>query len=153
MSAVMPPARVEQVPRGALIAAGVLIAMTIVLALTARLSGVGVTRQPDVAVVSAVDVYFADRPDGAVVVTRAPDGREVGVLAPGTNGFARSTLRGFVRERKRSNIDGSMPFTLTRWADGRLSLADRATARHVDLDAFGPTNAEAFAKLLIAGTH
>ena len=153
MSAVNPTGHAESVPRGALIGAGLLIAMTIVLALTARLSGVGVTRQPDVPVVSTVDVYFGDRADGTVVVTRAPDGKEIGVLAPGTNGFARSTLRGLVRERKRSNIDAAMPFTLTRWADGRLSLSDRATARHVDLDVFGPTNADVFAKLLISGTH
>ncbi len=32
------------------------------------------------------------------------------------------------------------PFRLTRWSDGRLSLDDPATDRHVDLEAFGPTN-------------
>ena len=40
---------------------------------------------------------------------------------------------------------------LTRWADGRLSLEDRTTGRVIALDAFGPTNGEAFAQLLTAG--
>lgn len=146
-------ARVETVPRGALIAAAVLIVGTITLAFFARQSGIGVTRQPDVAAVASVEVFFFDRRDGSVVVTRAPDGREIGVLAPGTNGFARSTLRGLVRERRRSNIDSATPFTLTRWADGRLSIGDRATARQIDLDVFGPTNADVFARLLISGTN
>ncbi len=37
--------------------------------------------------------------------------------------------------------DASPPFTLTRWRDGTLSLADEATGRRIDLDAFGPTQA------------
>jgi putative photosynthetic complex assembly protein len=153
MNAGHPSAPIETVPRGALIAAGILVVMTIVLAATARLTGVGVTRQPEVPLVSSVDVYFGDRPDGTVVVSRAPDGREIGRLAPGTNGFARSTLRGLVRERKRSKIGPDAPFTLSRWADGRLSLSDRATGRNIDLDVFGPTNAAVFAELELAGSR
>jgi putative photosynthetic complex assembly protein len=146
-------ARVETVPRPALIAAALLAVSAIALAFVARQYGFGVTRLPDVAVVSAVDVYFNDQPDGAVLVTRAADDRPIGRLAPGSNGFARSMLRGLVRERRRAGIDAAMPFTLTRWADGRLSISDRATGRHIDLDPFGPTNVDVFAKLLISGTR
>ena len=33
-------------------------------------------------------------------------------------------------------------------ADGRLTLADPATGARIDLEAFGPTNAGVFARLL-----
>jgi hypothetical protein len=36
---------------------------------------------------------------------------------------------------------------LTRWSDGTVSLEDAATRRRVNLDAFGPDNARAFAQL------
>jgi putative photosynthetic complex assembly protein len=42
---------------------------------------------------------------------------------------------------------------LTRWADGRISLEDPETGRVIELDAFGPTNGEAFAQLLTAGRN
>jgi hypothetical protein len=34
-----------------------------------------------------------------------------------------------------------------------LSLDDPSTGRHVDLEVFGPTNAGAFADILIASSH
>ena len=40
--------------------------------------------------------------------------------------------------------------TLTRWADGRLTLNDPSTGHVVALEAFGPDNARAFARLLPA---
>lgn len=153
MNLVTPTAHAEQVPRGALIAAGCLIALTIAVAFIARTTDVGSTRQPETPVVSSVDVRFADASDGTVYVTRATDGAQIGKLAPGTNGFARSTLRGLVRERKRSGLGAEVPFTLIRFADGRLSLKDRATGRNIDLDVFGPTNVAVFAELLLAGTR
>ena len=56
-------------------------------------------------------------------------------------------MRGMARERHREDIGAQTPFTLTRWTDGTVSLQDRATGRTINLDAFGPTNAEAFARL------
>jgi putative photosynthetic complex assembly protein len=91
---------------------------------------------------------FADRADGAVVITEAGTGLLVDVASPGTNGFLRSTLRGLARDRKRREIGAEAPFRLTRWADGRLSLQDEATGRSIDLGAFGPTNAAVFAHLM-----
>ena len=63
----------------------------------------------------------------------------------------RATLRGLAHERLRSGIGEATPFLLTRWSDGRMSLDDATTGRSVALDAFGQTNAEAFAKLFVAG--
>ena len=72
------------------------------------------------------------------------------VLPPGSNGFIRGVMRGLARERMLHGIDAAPPFRLIRWADGRLSLEDTATGRLIDLAAFGPTNAQAFARLLTA---
>ncbi len=73
--------------------------------------------------------------------------RSIYTIAPETNGFMRATMRGLVRERKRSGIGDATPFLLTRWDDGRMSLEDTTTGRRVPLEAFGQTNAGAFAHL------
>ncbi len=43
-----------------------------------------------------------------------------------------------------------MPFRLIAWSDGRLTLDDLATKRHIELEAFGPTNERVFAEFLSA---
>ncbi len=101
--------------------------------------------------VARADLLFEDRPDGAVVVRREPDRAVVSVLAPTTNAFVRVTLAGLVRERRREHQpEHGRPFTITRWADGRLTLDDTATHRLIELEAFGPDNEAAFARLLDA---
>ena len=53
----------------------------------------------------------------------------------------------------RASASGAeVPFTLTRWADGRLSLDDPTTTRHIDLEVFGPTNTAVFSNLMMATT-
>lgn len=136
-------------PRGALIGAAALIAVAIVAAAAGRLTGLGSTRMPDGAAVESSDLLFSDRGDGAVVIADARSDRVVDVIAPGTNGFMRSVMRGLARDRKRQDLGAEAAFRLTRWVDGRLSLEDLATGRRIDLGAFGPTNAEVFARLLM----
>ena len=138
-------------PRGALVSAAALIGLSLVAAAAARLGGLQAGQPPSAeTAVASRDLRFADRADGAVVVSEAAGGRVVDVLAPGTNGFARAVLRGLARERRREEIGREPPFRLTRWADGRLSLADTSTGQEITLQAFGPTNAQAFAQLLTA---
>jgi putative photosynthetic complex assembly protein len=60
----------------------------------------------------------------------------------------RASVRGLAQERKRLGIGDAAPFVLTRWSDGRLSLADKAIKRRIELEAFGATNEAAFAALL-----
>ena len=77
--------------------------------------------------------------------------------------FVRGALRALARERRADVGDntagipdaGSVttpvehaPFRLTRYTDGRLTLDDTTTGAHLELRAFGPTNAAAFAGLL-----
>lgn len=135
-------------PRGALIGAGVLVGASLLLAGVARLSGYQPEQPPPSRVVSSHELTFEDRADGAVLVFE--HAQLVDTLSPGTNGFVRGVLRGLARGRRADGIGHSPPFRLTRWADGRLSLDDPETGRHVDLEVFGPTNAGAFAEILTA---
>ena len=93
--------------------------------------------------------FFAeDESNGSIALRDAKSGLLIESVAPGTNGFLRGTLRGLARERHRENLDQSQPFYLAALADGRLTLTDPATRRHVDLGSFGPTNEAVFAQLL-----
>ncbi len=137
-------------PRGLLVGAGVLVATALTLVITARVTGYQPDRPAPSPVVASSELRFEDRADGAVLVYSSPDNRLVTTLAPGTNNFVRGVLRGLVRERRADRV-GSLPaFRLTHWADGRLSLDDPSTGRHVDLEVFGPTNAGSFADILNA---
>ena len=137
-------------PRGALLGAAGLILLTMVSAGVSRLSG-GPSSRPTAAAVMSRDLLFEDRPDGGVLVRDARDGSTVDVLAPGTNGFIRASLRSIAKRRK---FDGetSDVFHLTAWADGRLTLDEPVTGSLIELEAFGQTNEMSFARLLTAGT-
>lgn len=99
-------------------------------------------------VVAMRDLRFADRVDGGVEVTNAADGAVVAELEPNSNNFVRALMRGLVRQRVREAQGPQTPFRLTAYEDGALTLEDPVTRRTVALAAFGPTNAEAFVKLL-----
>jgi putative photosynthetic complex assembly protein len=115
-----------------------------------RLTGMGDVEMTETKAVEALHLRFEDRPDGSVLVKNADDGRAIYRVMPGTNGFIRATMRGLAMERKRDGIGEEKPFFLIHWADGTVSLEDPTTARKIDLDAFGPTNAKAFAQLFAA---
>jgi len=137
----------RSLPRGALAGAAGLVVLALAGAAYGRLSGQSVTAAPSAAVVQSRDLLFTDRADGAVVITEATGGL-VQVVAPGTNGFLRGVLRGLAQERLRQDAGAETPFVLTRWSDGRVSLTDPVTDRHVYLEAFGPSNVAPFVALL-----
>jgi putative photosynthetic complex assembly protein len=91
---------------------------------------------------------FLDREDGGVSVVEPTTGRSVAALPPGDGGFVRGILRALVRERRMNDVGSAPPFTLTRWADGRLTLDDSATGRRLELTSFGPANEAVFDSLL-----
>jgi len=95
---------------------------------------------------------FEDRDDGGIAVRDARSGALLATVAPGTNGFLRSTMRGLVRERKRQGLGPELPFELIARVDGRLTLIDPGTHRRIDLESFGPTNSAVFARLLPTST-
>ncbi len=138
-------------PRGALVAAAALVGLALVLALTARLTGVGRMAMPEAAAVSSLELTFQDRADGGVAVVEVPTGRLVQMVEPGTGGFIRGVLRSLTRGRMLDEVGADLPFRLTYWSDGRLTLEDAGTGQRIELESFGPTNMQAFASLLAAG--
>jgi len=144
-----------RVPRGALIGAGVLIALTIGAVALMRISGVGpVAQVPEPVAESVVQsrtLRFEDQPNGEVVVYESRSGgpdRVVAVLEPGNGGFIRGVLRSLARARRAGGIGAETPFQLSLQANGRLILEDPATRQRIDLQAFGPSNVEAFRQFL-----
>jgi putative photosynthetic complex assembly protein len=136
-------------PRGPLLAAAVIVFGSIALAAGYRLSGVDVA-QPTKDPVVVRELNFADRSDGGVLVTDAAAGnRTVEVIKPETGYFLRATMRTLARQRHREDVGEAPPFRLTGWSDGRLTLDDPTTGRRVDLEAFGETNEQIFAQLLM----
>lgn len=140
-------------PRGPLYAAAALIAFAIVAAFVGRVTGIGKVEHRPGTVVESRDLRFEDAPDGAVWVRLAGDGRVVETLAANSNHFVRGTVRGLVRERRREGIGAEPPFRLSRLSDGHLVLADPATKRRVDLDAFGRSNVGAFSAIMEAAAR
>ncbi len=135
-------------PRAPLIVAVAMVGLSLAGAVAGRLGATAAPAQTG-APLAARDLVFEDRADGAVVARAAGSLREVEVFE-GENGFLRGTLRGLARTRKSEQIGRTAPFHLARWPDGRLTLDDPATGRHVELLAFGATNAAVFAHLLVA---
>ncbi len=104
---------------------------------------------PAARAVRTADLIMQDRVDGSIAVIHANDRSIVDIVPPATNGFLRVLLAGLVRERRREDIgEHDLPFHLTQWSDGRLTINDDATHRLIELEAFGPTNAGVFERLL-----
>lgn len=138
-------------PRAPLLAAGALVVLAIAGSAWVRWTGIGASTVVATPATSARSLRFEDRNDGGVSVIDAASGRVARVLKPGEDGFIRATLRTLARERKRRDIGSDVPFVLRTHGDGRLTLEDPALNRLIDLEAFGPTNAGAFARLIQQG--
>ena len=99
--------------------------------------------------VRTADLVLQDQDDGSITVMQADDRQVIDVVPPASGAFLRVMLAGLVRERRREGQGAqSLPFHLTRWSDGRLTIDDIATHKLIELNAFGPSNAGAFARLL-----
>jgi putative photosynthetic complex assembly protein len=134
-------------PRLPLAAAGLLVGFVILAAAYGSMTGLARPEGPSGSVVAERSLRFADRADGAVVVSLADTGQVLDVMT-GQNGFLRGTLRGFARERRMDGIGQTPPLRLTGYSDGRLVLLDPADGRQVDLEAFGSNNVPVFARFL-----
>lgn len=140
------PTPASILPRGLLIAIGTLVLGSLLAVAAVRLSGVSM-REPDAQSVATRLLRFEDRPDGSIAVIDATSGRTLEQLR-GEQGFMRGALRALTRERRMRELGPQQPFELAARADGRLTLVDPATGARIDLEAFGPTNAGVFARLL-----
>jgi putative photosynthetic complex assembly protein len=84
--------------------------------------------------------------EGNQVTVLEEDGRQIVALDNG--GFIAVVLGGLKFERKKQGVAMNEVTTLTRYANGRLTLADPATGWSAELQAFGPGNMAAFERLL-----
>jgi putative photosynthetic complex assembly protein len=141
--------KLESLPYGAVQGAGLLVGMALLLVIGARLLHLHAATANLVQPVRVMHLTFVDRSDGAVVIGDADHGNStIHVVPPETNGFLRGVMRGLARARRNEHVGQEPPFTLTRWADGQMTLADPQTGQRISLEVFGPTNAHAFAQLL-----
>ena len=102
------------------------------------------------AIVRQTELRFIDVAEGTVSIVNAATDQEITRLQSGEDGFMRSVMRGMARERKARGLGPEVPFQLTLWEDGLVSLIDPATSRRVELSAFGVDNVAAFTRLLPA---
>lgn len=138
------------VPRGALLGVAGLLATTLVAVALVRLTQAPPDSRSAAPVVAQRVLQFDDLPDGAVAVrdVHAAPGQRLSTVAAGEGGFLRGALRALVRERRAAGLGAEQPFVLMAHADGRLTLQDPATGRHLALEAFGPEQAARFARWL-----
>jgi putative photosynthetic complex assembly protein len=143
------------VPRGAVIGAGLM--LLFVMALTGAVS-VGLLPQSanpvasraaqNVEAAQSRELRFADRADGAVVVSDAGTGETVKVIEFGQGGFLRATMRRMAKARVAAGIGAEPPFKLIRWENGALSLNDPETGRDAEIYGFGADHTKVFADML-----
>lgn len=136
------------VPALALIGAGALVGFTMLAVAIGRSEGVGISGGPGGHPVASVALRVEDRADGSIRVEDAATQRLIETIEPGRDNFIRATLRSFGQARLRAGLTPAEPFRLTRYDDGSLALIDETTGRKVNIEAFGPTNAFSFGKLL-----
>lgn len=143
------------VPRGALIGAAAVLLGTMAMTGAVSLGLIPHSANPEasrtaqnVAPAQERALRFADRADGAVVVSDAASGATVKIIEFGQGGFVRATLRRMARARAAAGIGAEPPFMLTRWANGALSLRDPETGREAEIQGFGADHSRAFAEML-----
>lgn len=85
---------------------------------------------------------------GRLAIVDARSGDVLRMFEAGEDGFMRTSLRILAQQRRGAAQDAGIPFRLTRWEDGSLSLLDPITGIRYELDAFGPDNSGAYASLL-----
>ncbi len=146
----------DLIPPAAIKATGVFLVVVLVLAAVARLTGVGAlvdeAQETRVPLAERSLVFVPEGDSGPVRLLDGATGALVRELPPGEGGFLRGVVRPLNRERTRAGSDPEAPWVLTAWSDGALTLSDPETGMRVDLRAFGPTNADAFAALLVPRT-
>lgn len=128
-----------------------MVVTTVVVAFNHRLDASGSTQPLAMdhgQAIESASLHFVDLDGGLVSVVDANENREITRLQVGEDGFMRSVMRGLARERKAHGLGPEIPFELTLWEDGLVSLIDPATERRVELSAFGKDNLAAFTRLL-----
>jgi putative photosynthetic complex assembly protein len=135
-------------PRAVLVGAALLIGFVILAAALVRVTGVGGTETPLPPIVESRELVFVDEAGSTTRVQIAGEDGTLAELESGVDGFVLGVMRGMVRERKAYDAPLDAPYLLSLREGGVLLFEDPQTGRRIDLRAFGPTNTDAFARLL-----
>lgn len=139
------------IPKPVLMACGALLLFAVTIVALSRLFGSGGVWEPVGLPMQSREVRFEDKTKGVIAVVDHHTGAAIEDVHPGVDGFVRVALRGLARERRLTGSSTATPFRISRFADGRLTLTDLGTGRHIDLNAFGAANAAPFARFLSSG--
>jgi len=96
---------------------------------------------------------FFDESDGTVRVEDGSSGEVLARFGLGEGGFIRASVRSLVHQRRIRGLGPEVPFRLTEWETGAMTLLDPATGRSVEVNAFGPENRRVYAQLLERGVR
>ncbi|MCR9179570.1 photosynthetic complex assembly protein PuhC [Erythrobacter sanguineus] len=91
---------------------------------------------------------FFDEPDGTVRVEDGASAEVLGRFGPGEGGFIRASVRSLVHQRRIRGQGPAVPFELTEWETGALTLNDPVTNDSIEVSSFGPDNRAIFANML-----
>lgn len=133
-------------PRWVLLSVGFILAFSLGSVAVVRLTGNGPDQNRGPIAIER-SLRFEDRSNGDIAVIDGQSG-ELLTTVQGEQGFLRGAVRALARERRTRQLGSEIAFQLIASADGRLTLFDPATGQRVELGAFGPTNAGAFAPFL-----
>jgi putative photosynthetic complex assembly protein len=106
---------------------------------------------PKPVVVQTRDLRFIPAGGTSLNVVDHTTGQQLKYATEDTASFMTTLIKGLVFDRRRRELEQGAPFRLNQWSDGRLSLIDLKTDQHIELVAFGRTNAATFASLLTQG--
>ncbi len=128
----------EMIPKKLILAALILAASALYIVVFSVVQGVPISGSPPASeVVSSRTVIMES--NGVALRVTEPDGT---VVADRENGaFVSVVIQGLQRARKVSRVAGNPPVTVSRLANGRLTLDDPASGWSVELTSFGTGNA------------
>ena len=135
----------ELIPRRLVYAMGGLALFSLALTSFAVLTDRPLVGQPkDAPVLAERQIVLNGTGNGAHIT--APDGAIIHSTPDG--GFIAAVRQGLFFERRRHGLTDNSPITVTRFANGRLSLSDPATGWSVELTSFGADNLAAWDPVL-----
>jgi putative photosynthetic complex assembly protein len=146
----MPDPDVHRKTRRAIALLGIALLACVAAVAAARLGGYEPEAVDYGSATASARLGFSDIGAGAVRIYDWESGVDLRILAPGEGSFVRGVLRSLVRERRSRGLLTEDPFTISRYEGGSLILEDPLTGQRIELQAFGPSNAGAFAALLAA---
>lgn len=135
-------------PRMPLFAALALVAFSAAATIFGQITEIGTVRVASGQPVAMRDLVFDRQSDGSTAIADAISGDLIEIMEADAGGFILGTVRGLTQTRSVRKIAPETPYRLIAWSDGALTLSDTGTGERVVLNAFGPTNEQAFRVLL-----